>query len=62
MDSPRRRPPLAHVPAPVRVAMALGGLVVGLLLVFVGARSCEESLEDPAPTPLTTTEPAPSGN
>lgn len=48
---PRRH--LANVPMPVRAFMALVGMVVGLLLVFVGARSCESSLEDPAPPTIT---------
>jgi hypothetical protein len=41
----------------MRAGIALLGLVVGLLLVFVGARSCEQSLEDPAPA-VSTTAPA----
>jgi hypothetical protein len=42
--------------------MALVGLVVGLLLVFVGARSCEESFEDPTPTSVSTPDGGPGSN
>lgn len=48
-----RHNPLDNVPGPVRFGMAVLGLVVGLLLIFVGARSCETSLEDPLPPALT---------
>jgi hypothetical protein len=53
---PRR--PLDNVPGPARFGMAVLGIVVGLLLVFVGARSCETSLSNPEPTPLTVPAPA----
>jgi len=45
----------------MRAGIGLLGLVVGLLMVFVGARSCEQSLEDPSPvspTPVPTVDSA----
>jgi hypothetical protein len=62
MGPSRDRRPFDQVPPVVRFGMALVGLVVGLLLVFVGARSCEESFEDPPPTSVTTTDGRPSSN
>jgi len=54
VTGPRRRP-LEQLHPMARFAIAVGGLAVGLGLIFVGARSCESSLEDPAPVVVTET-------
>lgn len=55
---PQRRP-FDRLSPTMRFGMAIFGLVVGLLLVYVGARSCEEGLQDDPPVP---TMPTPSVN
>jgi hypothetical protein len=54
VTTPRRRP-LDQLSPTTRVAIAIVGLVVGFVLVFIGARSCETSLEDD-PVPVGVTE------
>ena len=58
-DRPRRR--LDDLSQSTRIVIAVVGFAAGLLLVLVGARSCETSLNDgptgTGPTDLTTTGP-----
>jgi hypothetical protein len=56
VTEPRRRP-LDQYPPTTRFAIAVVGMAVGLGLVFVGARSCESSLEDPDPVVVTGVQP-----
>jgi hypothetical protein len=60
VTAPRRRP-LDQFSPTTRFVIAVVGLFVGLGLIFVGARSCETSLEDD-PTPVIVTEVQPGPN
>jgi hypothetical protein len=56
-DPPRRR--LDALSPSTRLVLALVGIVLGLGLLFVGARSCETSLSEPTPTTVPGGIPAP---
>jgi hypothetical protein len=53
VTAPRRRP-LDQFSPTTRFVIAVVGLFVGLVLIFVGARSCETSLEDDDPPVVVT--------